>query len=283
MIILYIVLTILLSSFLFIYMCRRERGLNDGRIKKIYIVLTVVLSSFILLSGREVKADTYTQEIDLSFISSNSFYQDAYQQSDYFYRLKEATESLLFSEGLSGYYIIIANSSGTLSSYIFENNDWISRRYLEVTSSYTRLYHNPGFSYKYVRYNSNLDSFSLSSGFSSSTSFKFDLTNILVFTNIDLYINSSNSIIYTLGEDSWVTTSESEEKFFTLYDIYQDYYSISRPEPVDNTPELTTFYTLVLTKIVYFCNYMASNTLFLTMLVIIIIIFIFELIFRRRL
>ncbi len=272
MIILYIVLTLLLSSFLFIYVCRRERGLNEGRMKRFYIVFTTVLSFFLLLSGREVKADEITLNIPddvITFTNNNlSIFKD--------YADSKITNEPIYT----GYMITYqpgANVNTRVNIYYFYNNRNISiepfNSFLQTSAPDSRTilcqyYDDTTLNscgnaperriYFYSPYN--------------PIYYLYSSLNLPPLANNYTYIFSNNDFSYSFVNDG-------SSSFPSINDLISYWYSGSE----DNTPELTSFYTLVLNKIVYFCNYMATNTLFLTMLVIIIIIFIFELIFRRRL
>lgn len=63
----------------------------------------------------------------------------------------------------------------------------------------------------------------------------------------------------------------------SLYDIWL---SQQPPPPVDNTPLLTDFYTLVLDKIVLICDFFTSSYVYLSIFVIFILYFVI-LLFRR--
>lgn len=236
--------------------------------KRLYIVLTVVLSSFLLLTGREVKADTYSQEIDLSLINED------------FLSFKEFVESSINSLDNSSSYFFIVYTDNDYVAYVVKNSSsTISPHRLSLNSNSTYIYNNPTFSFYRCKYSSKSCSYVGSPTFNLS-----DSSTFLLYTNVELTLYKSNSIIYTSVDKSWVTSSDSEKKYFSVYDVYQEVSSQpEESEPVDNTPILTDFYSIVIEKFGYLCGVIVSNYIYLSIFVIILIIILFELIFRRRL
>ena len=240
--------------------------------KRLYIALTILLSSFLLLSGREVKADTYTY----TYPSGSRSTLD-----DDFFNLRRRVREYIKLNNFD-YYIIYINSAGT-KVYIFTYNSSISCYTFKSTGWGSIL--DIRYSIPTLLVSSDTENLNFEEDTSTHT---FDTTQyaFVLDTNYPFVLGSSDTWTFLHNGNS-ISFSENES-VPTLYKFYTTFYGVEEDieepeEPVDNTPILTTFYTFVLAKIAYFCNYMATNTLFLTMLVIIIVIFIFELIFRRRL
>lgn len=244
--------------------------------KRLYIVLTILLSSFLLLSGREVKADTininYT-DLDFTDVSSDDF-NSSMDYINSFAGNYNTSTYYIFDYYINKYYFHYFSSSFNYSSI-----PCISQYGSQIFCSLD-FSHEAKFSRSLpISGSSNLTNF-------SSIGVFFTSPGYLLFSNLDFVYSGVDDINFQYnGETKYSCPGDNSSCILpNKYDFYHRYVLQDvEPEPVDNTPQLTTFYTFVLAKIAYFCNYMATNTLFLTMLVIIILIFIFELIFRRRL
>ena len=220
--------------------------------KKVYSILALVLSSFFLFSLKEVKAISISEVPVVAPSSTSNFVPfEFYEVSGTgFYSNSRYSSLIPVSYFTSRPVFCINPNSGDFLYYI---------TYLDVNKNKLG-YYNPN---HYFR-----------GGFACETfSFSSDTFYILFNGNLTSISNLNNFL--------WIGNSDNVLSSVSDYVDYAEVYI--EPEPVDPTPELTSFYTTVVDKISYLCSYMATNTLFLAMFVIIIFIVIIELIFRRRL
>lgn len=239
--------------------------------KKVYSFLPLLLSSFFLFFISDVKATTYNYTIPesvITFTGSNISTMintvNTFIEND--------------SEYLDKYFISSNSNTSGISVYIQKRNGYPSADYLSSWGFVLRT------DATFYRFTFSSDYSSLSSGTRDGSNFLTGLCSsfYVLYSNFDIGLSNNGNIYnYSFLDTSFQDVSNGENKFTTVYDMYESYYG--EPEPVDPTPELTSFYTTVVDKISYLCSYMATNTLFLAMFVIIIFIVIIELIFRRRL
>ena len=238
--------------------------------KRLYIVLTVFLSSFLFLFTKEVKAADYTQEIDFSLINND------------FISLKNQVEDFINEDtSYSDYYYIFYDSDSSYKAYVFSQYKW-NFKLFTINSSGFRI---DGVSYM------NCIVLTLDSSPSVESivfnNFYFNSTKVLLYTNFENIEFYSGEALFTLGDQSFVFNSQSEDRFFPLYNMYMNLYGeyspSDNPVPVDNTPILTNFYTTVIEKINYLCGVIVGNYVYMSIFVIFILIILIELIFRRRL
>ena len=241
--------------------------------KKVYSIFALVLSSFFLFSLKEVKASTYNYTIPESVIT--------FTGTNISTMINTVQTFLENDNTYSDNYFIYYLPSNSLCYVYFT-------RYTN-SSFYKIIYNSSGLRYnvksQWVRYTFSSDFLSLTNFTSGDNVGNYVSgiynANFILYSNYNISLGDSNIYNYTFLDKVYTNDVNVEDKFTTIYDIYEDYYG--EPEPVDPTPELTSFYTTVVDKISYLCSYMATNTLFLAMFVIIIFIVIIELIFRRRL
>ena len=102
----------------------------------------------------------------------------------------------------------------------------------------------------------------------------YNPTFILFSTSSPVYPNSTDIYNYTYIDEVYsYPLSSSDLSVATLEDLITAYYS-------DDYPLLTSFYSIVLDKLAYICEYFTSNYLYLSFFAIFLIIFIIYLLKR---
>lgn len=219
--------------------------------KKLLIIITLFMSSFFLFCNKEVKADITISDTDI----------DTYITDDFLVMRDEVINQftnydyVIFTRSDNSYIILIFESTDTItldiSSISFKGHDW----YTYSSSSFNLVFTNHSVNYNFNKIKI-LDS-SRKLYFISSTSF-----NIIYK---DLVYNVNNT-----------------EPFVTYYDIYCDIHENDHSNPhQEEIDKLSNFYTLVIQKLAYLAETIASNYIYLSIIVIFILIFVFLLIFRR--
>ena len=236
--------------------------------KRLYIVLTFVLSSFLLLSGRKVKAYEYTA--DLSLINED------------FFTIKENAEKLLEEDTTHSDYYFILRANSSYYVYVPDN---FTEPYSCIYSGETELTFNP--KPRFYRIDAVRPNFSLS--FPSYTGnfylYAYKSSFIYLYSNFVFPVGNCSTESLTIKYGDREKVVNNGNNLPSLYDLYLEINNPDpeEPEPVDNTPILTDFYTTVIEKINYLCEVIVSNYIYLSIFVIILIIILFELIFRRYL
>lgn len=92
----------------------------------------------------------------------------------------------------------------------------------------------------------------------------------LVYTTSgsDIYTLTIGNDSITFGSQQTITTAPTLLDMYKLSHSDPTICSVSPPTPPDNTPLLTTFYTVVIDKIGEICTFFTSNYLYLTVFVI---------------
>ena len=228
--------------------------------KKI-ITLSILLCTFFLLP--RVNADTHN-------VSFNTSYYDLLHNSNFVPLLSDLTTA-------SPYYVIALNSSG---SYYY------SSIYLDTIADYDCVWNTGKMQCKNTRsVTKNIfdpATFSVTGTQSQAlTNYHFSTSGMIYSTNIPLVVTNGDTYNITDGTYTYSCTGTSSTPcaipdLLTFYNLYY-----SPPIGVDNYPLLTQFYTLVIEKISFLAEYVSSNYLFLSFLVISLFISIFLLIKRR--
>lgn len=237
--------------------------------KRVYLILTLFMTSFFLFSIKEVKADTYTYDINPTFMD---------YINEEFLKLREETIKYCTENNIN---YIISYKDNKLTSYISSFN----------TTSFSDFKYKP----RLLMYN-NYKKFALSSGAfieignGSNLDLIFHDTNLdvnyLLYldTNLELLNNSGIDYIFKFNDLDYVVNQG--DKLPTLYDMYLD----SKPdEPIvsDKFTEeqeiINNFYSTTFTKIGDLATTVANNYIFLIIFGIFILIFVFELIRSRLL
>lgn len=219
--------------------------------KKSFIVtLFLVLSSFFFISIKEVEAYEINIE-NLDMINEE------------FFKLKEVSEEYISSSSEYDNFII-AKDGNKLYSYIFKYNNSYSCSaktsfLLNVKNDYRiatlyngELYFNGGGNNLYVR----------TLPYYSSLNFNLD----------------SNSTLTLKFEDRYFEINPGE-KLLTYYDVYKDNQYFKDPH-LGEKEVIANFYTICIDKLGYLGEQIVSNYVYLSMIVVLILIFIIELIRR---
>ena len=233
--------------------------------KKLVLVLTIFLSSFFFIN--KVSAQDFTSNLTqakLDLITSTA-------------GVKECADSLMESNSSYTNYIVIQWGSST---YIFLNNT-DNLPYISFSNNHISISFRSSKSYKY-------------SGSCSTITEANNYVNVLgiyedSFTNFPLYSSSdiifadtiyNSNFTFNYTDFTYTVTASSTTKAPTLYNLYCMINGISEEESQDNVIE--DFYSLLTAKIILLGNDFATNPILLAVLVIFIVIFLFELIFRRK-
>ncbi len=240
--------------------------------KKLFIIMTFVISSFFLLSSNVKALDVVIPDDYLNLIN-----EDLLEQEKEFKAYIESDDSLsnnyviYFEDGKYYFYSIGSSGSSTLNT-----------QYLSYSTNLRWWC-----TYRYKRFSLNVDSFS---GGSSGIGHGFlfydsdDFVSMILFSNIDL-IYTSDEIINLKYKD-FTYEVKKNDIFPTLYDFYKKYNEFIGDDDLvhkEETEKVTSFYMLVIDKLLYLCDVISSNYIYLSIIVIFILIFIFRLIFRRLL
>lgn len=242
--------------------------------KRVYLILTLFMTSFFLLSSN-VSADV----IDIEISESN------YNKiNDIFFTLRE--KSIEYANLNNKHYIIIYSNS-QYYSYMFDKESFES---LNPSFLYTSnmVKFNINISFETCYYNTSSDSIFCNG---SGTAYKDILINSSYNINYLTFLDSSyNNFIYSgsatkaypdfiLKYDSISYEIKKNIKIPTLYEIYQDY-QLSQVDP--KAEIVTNFYVLIIDKIKLLTNYIATDYIILSALVIFIFVAVIGLVRRLK-
>lgn len=231
--------------------------------KKMFYALALIVSSFFLFNI-EVKADneyvvTYPDNF-LELINDN------------FFTVREYAISNLDNE--YPYYILLAERySNNYFIYYYSYSDFISvgRSWFKNSSSDAKmiLYYVNGRTPSV--YNNN------------AITLTSDTVYLVLDSNMNIFYDPYSLQINYLDK-SYIVNSTN--KFLTTYDIYKEVNGIG--EETDNTHDnelsiIQSFYEVSISKISYLAESISSNYIYLSIFGVFILIFVFELIFRRYL
>lgn len=239
--------------------------------KKFYTLFILVLASF-FLSYSEVKADAFSINIDSSEFDL---------LNDEFYQLREI--SIEYANQNNKFYVIAYDYSNNLKSYIFDKTIVMNVFIRDFITKDVKL-----------NFNGEYDTYQIKDGLfknvSSGTNFGYDLytssgyqgykffmdTNYNVATTYNGDNNSPLSIVY----GDYVYNYEIYSPFPSLYEIYVKS-GAGGPDHSEEENILLNFYNLVIDRLSYLSTTFASNYIYLSVFVIFILVFVFELIIRR--
>lgn len=226
--------------------------------KKLNIIFALIISSFFLLSSN-VSADVVTYEINDS---------DFDYFTDEFYELRELAIEYCNENDM---YYLIYSDNGSLFARIFDK----TYSFKIYDNSGVRVYIK-GQHTKYKVQNNTL----VGSGSSSLLNLYFINNDSLQYfnfldTNVDVIFTSGTPFIIKFNDLSYDISISS--KVPTLYEVYQEYQS----SQVDPKAEIVTnFYVLIIDKIKLLTNYIASDYIILSALVIFIFVAVIGLVRR---
>ena len=245
--------------------------------KKVLLSLTLFMASFFFVTLNKVNAMEYDLEFNVN---------DLQLINDSFFEYKEKVVNFLSENNLSDFIILYSQNR---YKAIAIDNDCI----LKFNTQYIKA----GVWYLYL-VASNCSAMS----YSDSSNIEFTNTsyseNLAILANNSSYISrfvySSNFLLSTSEIGSHVYNLNFQDKIYiynssqvySLYDIYLDF---NKPEEEPALPDkfteekeiLNNFYSTIFTKITDLANNFANNYIFLLILGIFILIFVFELIWRR--
>lgn len=237
--------------------------------KKVLLSLTLFMASFFFITLDKVSAATVNQEITSDVMS---------WINDDFYSFREKLIELC-KENNSYYVITHYNStSSSFRAYVFTNK---SQFYFAsvVPNVEIHLYFNNSNQYKWENNEIVEMSTTGSNSYYRLYHYSSGYERFIIDSNFDLNYNLSYSIDYKYKDLTYSVTSGTI--FPTLYKIYLD----ENPLPTDPFEEdkeiLNNFYTTIFTKISDLAISFANIYTFLLIFGIFILIFVFELIWRR--
>lgn len=211
--------------------------------KSLVITLFLVLSSFFFISIKEVKADVTVTDEDLSTYITEEILvmRDKLIEKGYKY-------VTVYDKADKSYKNFILNNSSdsftiTKTKLSFIGVLWLRKDLSSVIDNYTMSYELSRF---YV-----IDS-------------SFDIFPTAEFKII------YNDLTFNVGPNN---------KYYTLYDIYN--LGINPPDPHESEKQvIANFYTICIDKLGYLGEQIVSNYVYLSMIVVLILVFIIELIRR---
>lgn len=236
--------------------------------KKVYLVLTLLMTSLFFFSTNEVRADTvYT-------VNSSDF---DYINDDF---LKMRELAIEYCNENNTYYLIQYKNS-SLQVAFFEKTIDIYFTYINANG---RIYlRSTGSDLKIYKGTTNLWEYGSSSGFSDYISSGSTLSYAYFLdTNIEnLLYTGSKSFTITYNDLSYLV--EQNTVMPSLYQIYLDdtVEDVPPEVPVVENEVIANYYSTVISKIGYLVETISSNQVYLSVIVIFLLIFITELIFRR--
>ncbi len=240
--------------------------------KRFIIILFMVFSTFFFISLNEVKAYDIEVEVDLSLLN------------DDFYILKSLAEDFVKNSDDYDNFVIVSYSwDGLVVGFIPKNDNGAYWECYVRTDKYVFV----SFYDKLARYS--LDSTSTGlvkkGSMESYQSFVFNNSSfIILYANFDFVLkNDGSTINYIYNDFSVLVKSDGVSTLKTYFDFKEEYDEYKGDKELIHKKEfasISNFYTLCFEKLSYFSEALASNYIFLSILVILILDFIFELIRR---
>lgn len=248
--------------------------------KKLLIIITLFVSSFFFISIEDVKAYEHEFEINFSYLNED------------FYTIKNLSEEFIKQDNTysDNFFIYLHGSSLKLYT-IFMPLDYTYEPSITIYKAY--VYLNLNFSETAQRYILSSDKLSLSTSGTASSSFSYlyrtdkSTSNFIpLYANFDISMPLDTGSLITYKYDTFTTTNLADgmDKFKTLYMLNEEYSSFINNDSFIHQEEIdkvTNFYTMVIEKIEYLAEQIASNYILLSIIGIFIITFVFLLIFRR--
>lgn len=233
--------------------------------KKLLIIITLFISSFFLFFSKEVKASEVTLDISLDLID------------DTFLEVKRLSDEFLQNNSDYDNYVIVYKSG----YYVHFFSD-TSTNNIECGNDSSDVYCIVGkknWKYKYSTSSSALISQGTSSNFAG---YEYDskFNNLLYSTIPFIYNRGYATDLLYLNYGGMTKTIVYEDTIPLVYDLYLELNSTEQEIPTE-LESVTNFYTIVIEKISYLAEQVASNYILLSIIVIFILIFVFKLIFGR--
>lgn len=247
--------------------------------KKAYLVLTLILSSFFIFN-LDVKADEVTYNVDFDFLA------------DDFLLYKQAVDNFILEDSSLGsdyiIYLEITNAGTSVSKtyyrVLFCGQDDVQVNYWKENLIF---YSNNTLNQKtFTDYVLDAKTFSFNSGSKVLIEkSSYCIYNIL-YSTFDIKTRSDNQVVNFVSGDYIKTFSVDGNDFYpTFYDMYLEKNGeLVSPDPHKEEKEtLGSFYILCINKLAYLGEVIVSNYIYLSMIVILMLVFVFLLVFRRLL
>lgn len=234
--------------------------------KKVFISFAILLSSLFFFNLK-VEAQEYNYDVDLSVFNET------------FYKVKDAADSYLETITEDTYIIFYENNLYYVS---FITSDKLSSKEYCVANDSSGIYfYSSSSSLKRFKYDTSTNTLVNNGSFSSNYIFLYKKVNIL-YSNSDILYRNGTSITLTLNYDGYSIVHTTDTSFSTLYHTLKKYQELSGSNSHEEEVSiLNSFYSLCVSKLSFLAESIASNYIYLTMIVIVIVIFLFELIRRR--
>lgn len=247
--------------------------------KRLYIVLTIFLSSFFFLSSSKVKAaeTTYYVPSELTSVIENN-YQTMVNTADNFINNDSNYSDLYFIDYVPNnqeYWLTVLSSDFRNDLYSMNDSSWGFGIWgVYFPNKFVIYVYSQDFTS--VEYSFDMDSAYILSNEHFIVSSNFPLSSINPYTEVN-----PDTVTYVYEEHNYTFDLNTNTGFKTVYEMYEDVHG--EPDtPIVNNP-VDDFYTIIISKIILLGNDFANNSILLTLVVICILIFLFELIFRRHL
>lgn len=218
--------------------------------KSLVITLFLVLSSFFFISIKEV------EHYEINIENLDMINED-------FFKLKELSEEYISSSSEYDNFII-AKDDNRLYSYIFKYNNSYS---CSVNTNFLLRVNN-----KYniaTLYNGKLN-------FNGSGGLLYVIT-LPYYSSLNFNLDSDSTLTLKF-EDRYFEINPGE-KLLTYYDVYKDNQYFKDPH-LGEKEVIANFYTICIDKLGYLGEQIVGNYVYLSMIVVLILVFIIELIRR---
>lgn len=242
--------------------------------KSLFIALFLVLSSFFFISVKEVEAYEYSFDVDFSLIN------------DKFFLFKEKVDQFVKeddSKYLDDYFIYYYDRNYYVIFFNINNTSYYDSLWFRSSSS---IYLKFNDKFSYVRYSMNSNNNLIING--SKTYLFTDMYTSFVplYSTFSIDFMSSQCGVhkFTFTYNDWSYEYLScDSSFKTLYDLKIIYDQSIKDLTLIHKEEfsnISNFYTICIEKIKYLGEQITSNYIYLSMVVVLILIFIIELIRR---
>lgn len=229
---------------------------------KLLVLISLFLSSFFLFS---FSVSAATSNIDIS--------EDTYNLiNDTFFTVKEEVEEYAKNNNFNTYFITYSSNSYNV---LFYNNTNNSNFICSLSSDLSCVFYK-AFTTGSYRENSGL----VVGGTTSSLIINSSSYKNYLYSNIGLKIIDSSTSLLNLNYNGRTYEFVGGDTIYSIYDIYESITLEENPHQ-EEFNILSNFYNTVIDKLEYISEVFVSNYIYLSILVIFLLIFVFELIFRR--
>lgn len=229
---------------------------------KLLVVISLFISSFFLFS---LNVNAATSNIDIS--------EDTYNLiNDTFFTFKEQVEEYAKNNNFNTFFIIY--ESNNYNAYFYNNTN--NYNFTCSLSSDLSCVFYKSFSTGSYREDSDFKV----GGTTGSLIINSSSYNKYLYSNVNLSIIDTSTSMLTLNYNGRSYEFTAGDKIFSIYDIYESITLEENPHQ-EELNILSNFYNTVIDKLEYISEVFVSNYIYLSILVIFLLIFVFELIFRR--